>query len=57
MKHRFTGAREDDRFVEATILGFIDFDPGRHCIRSLQLYTPQATYGVDPFGVVVRSLP
>jgi hypothetical protein len=57
MKHRFTGAKDDDRYVEATILGYLDFEPGRNKIRALRLYTPQATYGADDFGLAVRSLP
>jgi hypothetical protein len=57
MKHRFTGARDDDRYVDATVLGYVDFELAGKRIWSLQLYTPQATYGTDDFGVAVRSLP
>ena len=55
MKHPFYH-RDDDNFVEATIVGILDFEPGKK-IRSLQLATVTATYGRTAFGVVVRSLP
>ncbi len=57
MKHRFTPARDDDRFVDATVLGFLDYEPRRERIRSLRLFTPRASYGPDPFGVAVHTLP
>jgi RNA polymerase sigma factor (sigma-70 family) len=56
MKHRAIATIDDDRFVDATIVGYLDFDLGRQRIRALRLYTPRATYGVEPFGVAVRSL-
>ena len=55
MKHPFYH-RDDDNFVEATIVGILDFEPGKK-IRSLQLATVNATYGRTAFGVVVRSVP
>jgi len=55
MKHPFYH-KDDDNFVEATLVGFFDFDPGSK-IRTLQLATVKATYGRPVFGAVVRSLP
>jgi hypothetical protein len=57
MKHPFVYPIPDDRYVDATIAGYLDFDLSRQRIRALRLYTPRATYGADPFGVAVRSLP
>jgi RNA polymerase sigma factor (sigma-70 family) len=57
MKHAFIWSLPDDRYVDATIVGYLDFDQSRQRIRALRLYTPQATYGAEPFGVAVRSLP
>jgi hypothetical protein len=57
MRHCFYPNRDEDRFVDASVLGYLDFEPGSQRIRSLQLCTPQATYGTDEFGVAVRSVP
>jgi len=57
MKHRFDPERDDKKFVDATLTGFLDFDANRSSIRRLQLVTTQATYGKSAFGVAVRSLP
>jgi len=57
MKHDFVWLYADDRFVDATIVGYLDFDSSRQRIQALRLYTPQATYGSEPIGVAVRSLP
>src|SRR5207244_3332532 len=61
MKHRFYH-KDDDNFVEATLVGFMDFEPANERIRSLRLVTDTATYGgnanaVQFFGVAVRSVP
>jgi RNA polymerase sigma factor (sigma-70 family) len=69
MQHDF--AREaDDNLVRATLVGFMDFEPGLERIRAFRLVTDQATYGGGrkdkgqvgydppvPIGVAVRSLP
>ena len=65
MKHPFYPNRDDENFVEATIVGFMEFTtsptaPPR--IRSLYLVTEKAVYGenakrAQPFGVAVRALP
>ena len=55
MKHPFYH-RDDDNFVEASVVGLLEFEPGTKKIRSLQLATERATYGRVTFGVVVRSM-
>jgi hypothetical protein len=54
MRHSFYH-KEDGKVVEATVVGFIDFEPSSRNIRSFQLVTDQATYGGGTFGVAVRS--
>jgi|SRR5579871_439139 len=60
MKHPFYH-KDDDRYVEASVVGYIETEPTRRRIRSLEMVTDQADYrgkGSDlPFGVAVRSLP
>jgi hypothetical protein len=56
LKHTFYH-KDDDNFVDATIVGILDYDPATKTIRSLQLATDKATYGRTTFGVVVRSEP
>ena len=55
MQHSFYH-REDGKVVEATVVGFMDFELPTRRIRSLQLVTDEATYGGGTFGVAVRSL-
>jgi hypothetical protein len=54
MKHPFYH-RDDDNFVEATLLGFLDFEAGGRVV-DLQLITTDATYGRIRFGVAVRTV-
>ena len=64
MQHDFA-KDADDNLVRATLVGFIDFEPGQRRIRTFRLVTDQATYGGGqvgyetpvPIGVAVRSLP
>jgi hypothetical protein len=56
MKHPFYH-KDDDNFVEAKIVGVLDYNQTAKKIRSLQLATETATYGHTTFGVVVRSEP
>src|SRR5262249_3727820 len=56
MKHRFDPQKEDQRFVDAILLGFVDFDVNRTVVPTMQLMTTRATYGKYDFGVVVRSI-
>jgi hypothetical protein len=61
MKHPFYPGRDDDNFVEATIIGLIEFDQASPRIHSLQIVTDEAKYGgksrPQPFGVAVRMVP
>jgi hypothetical protein len=61
MRHPFYH-KDTDEFVEAAVLGLLEFQTGRPAVRSLRLVTEHATYGGraaarQPFGVAVRSLP
>jgi len=55
MQHSFHH-NEDGKTVEATVLGFMDFEPASRNIPSLLLVTDQAGYGGGRFGVAVRLL-
>jgi len=61
MKHPFYPGRDDDNFVNATIIGLIKFDTAKSQIHSLQIVTDRATYGSSnrpqPFGVAVQLVP
>ncbi|HEY7326653.1 MAG TPA: hypothetical protein VH592_03370 [Gemmataceae bacterium] len=58
MKHDFYPGKPDDNFVDATILGYLDFEQEKPQIRTLKLATEKAVYGRQPqrFGVAVRSV-
>jgi hypothetical protein len=56
LKHPFT-IREDDRRVDATIQGSLEFDLNRRLPPVLRLVTPQATYGKGPIGITLCSRP
>ncbi|MDQ3622211.1 MAG: hypothetical protein M3463_06950 [Verrucomicrobiota bacterium] len=55
MAHSFYH-KDDGKMVEATVIGFIDFEPVTQQIHSLQLVTDQATYGGGKFAVALRSV-
>jgi hypothetical protein len=62
MKHAFYPRRDDQNFVEAAFVGFMEFEVAPPRLRSFRLVTEQATYGAkgnasQPFGVAVRSVP
>lgn len=57
MKHQFYPNRQDDEFVNARIVGILEFEAATQRIKSFRLVTEDATYGARPFGVAVRSLP
>ena len=57
MKHHFLSIKDDSRFVEAGVVGFIDFEPESRKIRSVRLVTDKATYAGGDFGVALRSVP
>lgn len=58
MRHPFYH-KPDDKVVNATIAGIVEFSLSGRRVRSLRLVTDEATYGGQagvPFGVVVRSI-
>jgi hypothetical protein len=58
MKHPFYH-KDDDNFVLANAIGFVEFDGRAKRIASLELVTEQASYGAkntQPFGVAVQSI-
>jgi hypothetical protein len=57
MKHTFYPHREDNNVVEATLVGYLDFDPAKQRVRALRVVTDSATYGGGTFGVALRSTP
>jgi hypothetical protein len=62
MKHAFYPGRDDNNFVNATLVGLLEFDSSKPQIHSLEIVTDQATYGGNvngshPFGVAVRIVP
>ena len=61
MKHPFYH-KDDDKFVTAGIVGFLEFEPRNKRIVSLQIVTDQADYGGRvgsrlPYGVALRLVP
>jgi hypothetical protein len=61
MRHPFYH-KDTEEFVEATVVGLVDFEPGRAAVRSLRLVTERASYGGrtggrHAFGVAVHSVP
>ena len=58
MKHTFYH-KDDGNFVDATLVGILEFEPATARIRSLRLVTSQAVYGTNKtvFGVALRSVP
>jgi hypothetical protein len=59
MKHAFYPHRDDNNFVEATIVGYMDFELKNPRIHSLRLVTDKATYPGEKqhFGVALRTIP
>jgi hypothetical protein len=56
MKHSFYH-KDDGKFVEATMVGFLEYEPVKQSIKSFRLVTSEATYGKGTFAVAVRSVP
>ncbi|MBI3722140.1 MAG: hypothetical protein HY248_06260 [Fimbriimonas ginsengisoli] len=54
MRHDFYH-KEDGKVVEATVVGYLDFDATQLTVRGLKLVTDEATYGCGSFGVAVDS--
>jgi hypothetical protein len=57
MKHAFYPGKEDDSFVDATLVGDLDFDPRTRQVLGLRLLTDNATYGRHAFTAGLRSVP
>lgn len=53
MHHSFYH-KDDGKIVEATVVGFMDFDPEKQTLRSLKLVTDKATYGGGNFGIALQ---
>ena len=58
LKHTFYH-KDDGNFVDATLVGILEFEPAAAKIRSLQLVTNKAVYGANKtvFGVALRAVP
>jgi hypothetical protein len=54
MKRSYYPNKPDDRFVDATLLGFAEFDRAGSRIQALQLVTKDASYAGDSFGAAMR---
>ena len=55
MEHWFYH-KPDGKYVEATVVGYVDFKPTTKEIRSLRLVTDEATYGGGKFGIAVQTM-
>jgi hypothetical protein len=53
MKHSFYPGRDTEQFVDATILGYFDFERASHRIRAVRIATDPANYDGQAFGVAV----
>jgi hypothetical protein len=56
MRHSFYPGRDTNETVNATITGFMDFDPAHGRIQRLRIVTDRATYNNQPFDAAVRSV-
>jgi hypothetical protein len=56
MKHTFYPNRPDDNVVDATVVGYMDYEPATGRVRALKLATDRATYGKTKFGVGVEAV-
>jgi hypothetical protein len=60
MKRSVLPNQDDNYFVHATLLGFINFDPKQRELRTLRLVTEKAAYGAgtkdEDFSAVLRSM-
>ena len=48
--HKDSPGADDNNFVRATLLGFMNFDPKLRELQTLRLVTTKAIYGVGPRG-------
>ena len=58
MKHTFYPGKDDKNFVEATVVGYLDFAVEGPRLLTLRLITDRASYGGESkkFGVALRSV-
>ena len=58
MKHAFYPGKDDKNFVEATVVGYLDFAVEGPRLLTLRLVTDSASYGGESkrFGVALRSV-
>jgi acetyl esterase/lipase len=54
LKHKFYPNHDDDNYVVATVVGYMDYDQDAARIQSLQVVTQEATYGKRKFAAAVR---
>jgi hypothetical protein len=57
MTHPFYPGRRDGNIVDATVVGYLDFEPATRRLRRLRLVTGRASYGTGTLDVAVRSVP
>src|SRR5436189_2929987 len=60
MKHPFYH-KDDGNFVDADLIGYLEFDATKRRVQSLRLVTDNGHYGemksAQPFGATAQSLP
>jgi hypothetical protein len=56
MKHRFLPVKDDDNYVDAQLVGYVDVDLTAKKIRSVRLVTENGTYAKDNFAVAIRDV-
>jgi hypothetical protein len=56
MKHAFYPGKDSEDDVDATLLGFLDFDSLNRHIQRLRIITDRATYKNEAVGVALRSV-
>jgi hypothetical protein len=56
MERSFYPGRNNYNPIKATLIGFMDFKPGRGAIESLAVATEKATFGPDDFTAALHTL-
>lgn len=56
MKHALSAPKNDDTFVDAVLVGFIEFNVKTHEIQRLRIVTKKAVYGKEEFLAALRSV-
>jgi hypothetical protein len=56
MKHHFLPVKDDDLFVDATVVGVMEVDPKSRTIKKLSMVTEEATYADGRFGTAARTI-